>query len=516
MILSPSFLAVALTVISLGFWFGRRNKRDANLWMYGTYAGLAFVTWLNYFAVGALAESIPTIIRDFILIGVVGLVQSMAVAKRISVVTALVLILGLFIVAYSIPLPAANGVQSTPTTSITTTSDQQTDYPQAAADGEYLVEKRPDVSEAQLKDWASIHGIKIRPAFTMDAEDATLLDEYYILDTKEASSTIQQLIIDSDLTTWVEMNEVITVDPLPAKVIPENKSVYGINDPAANQQWIMEALAMPEYYALLSQQKPKKVAKIAILDTGVDANHEDIKGNYFTTQRKYDNDPRGHGTHCAGIAAAVTNNKVGIASMAGPGKFVEVTSIKVLSGSGMGTQSTIIQGILEAADSGVDVISLSLGGISSQRRQRAYNQAISYARRNNAIVLAAAGNSNRQASGYSPANTAGIICVSAIDNLLLRAPFSNRVQGIKMPIAAPGVGIYSTIPGSKYATYSGTSMACPFVAGLIGVLRSLNPDLNADEMYDILQKTAQRSREVADVGPIVQPAAALQHVVSPQ
>ena len=226
---------------------------------------------------------------------------------------------------------------------------------------------------------------------------------------------------------------------------------------------------------------------------------------------RLDVDSNGHGTHCAGVAAGVTNNGLGIGSLAGTGDspFVEVSSVKVLSAGGMGTQKTIIAGIIEATDEGADVISLSLGGRSNQSSQRAYSAAVNYAHRNGAIVVAAAGNSNRDAKDFAPANAEGMITVAAIDQLLLRAPFSNRTENISMAIAAPGVGIYSTVPGNSYRAYSGTSMACPFVAGLIGVMKSIRPELTHSDAYRIINGTGRESSETRITGRIVQPAAAL-------
>ncbi|MFK8164674.1 MAG: S8 family serine peptidase, partial [Lewinella sp.] len=295
-----------------------------------------------------------------------------------------------------------------------------------------------------------------------------------------------------------------------AEALKRNPSL-SINDPNTDQQWAMEVMQMEAYYRLLASQTPVKKAKIAILDTGVDGNHEDIKGNYFSINKKYDNDPMGHGTHCAGIAAGVTNNSIGIGSLAGTGKepFVEVTSIKVLSAGGMGTQKTIIAGIIEAADEGADVISLSLGGPSNSSRQKAYSQAVKYAHGQGAIVVSAAGNSNRDAKDYAPANATGMITVSAVDQDLKRAVFTNTVNNVKQGIAAPGVGIFSTTPDNNYKVFSGTSMACPFVAGLLGVMRSVNPDLSAKEAYNILKQTGKDVADTKTIGRVVQPEAAL-------
>ena len=101
-----------------------------------------------------------------------------------------------------------------------------------------------------------------------------------------------------------------------------------------------------------------------------------------------------------------------------------------------------------------------------------------YAAKKGAIVVVAAGNSNMNAKDYAPANTPGVITVAALDTNLNRASFSNFVQDLDQGIAAPGVAIYSSIPGNKYAAFNGTSMATPYVAGLVGLMKSLQPDLN--------------------------------------
>ena len=259
---------------------------------------------------------------------------------------------------------------------------------------------------------------------------------------------------------------------------------------------------------------PSKVtvpeALIAILDTGVDAKHEDLRTNYTSTKKKYDTDPQGHGTHCAGIAAAVSNNGIGIASAAPTPDFVEVTSIKVLSSFGIGTQRGIVNGILEAADLGADVISMSLGGRATPTKQRAYAEAIRYANERGAIVVVAAGNDGGPARQIAPANAEGVITVTALDNLSRKAVFSNTIEGIDMPIAAPGVDILSTWPGNEYKIASGTSMATPYVSGIVGLLKSIRPELTTAEVHRILLESGESLEEVRATGRLVDPVRALE------
>ncbi|TAK46412.1 MAG: subtilisin, partial [Saprospiraceae bacterium] len=278
-------------------------------------------------------------------------------------------------------------------------------------------------------------------------------------------------------------------------------------------QWGFEAMNMDKLYEFLKDKKPVKKTLLAILDTGVDAAHEDLQANFVSTQSKYDYDRMGHGTHCAGIAAAVSNNNKGIASFSQDNAFVQVTSIKVLSDGGYGTQKMIIDGILEAADNGAGVISLSLGGPSSDSKQRAYQKAVDYANRKGTIVLVAAGNSKTNARQYAPANTPGVIAVSAVDTLLGRANFSNLVQDLDMAVAAPGVKIYSTFPGNQYKTMNGTSMATPYVSGLVGLMKSLKPSLTTKQVFAILNKTGLETKDKKETGRLIQPAAAVRELL---
>jgi thermitase len=252
---------------------------------------------------------------------------------------------------------------------------------------------------------------------------------------------------------------------------------------------------------------------VAIIDSGVDAQHEDLTQQFYSSGTNHDTDPLGHGTHCAGIAAAISNNGVGIASLVPDATFMQVTSLKVMNAMGIGHQQATIQGMIKAADLGADVISMSLGSISSDSRQKAYEEAVKYCNARGAIVVAAAGNSDQNAKGYSPANAKGIITVSAVGIDKRKAPFSNSVKDMTYGIAAPGVKIMSTFPGQQYKELDGTSMATPMVAGLIGLLKSFNPDLTTKEVYDILYETGKVLPDGKSTGRLIQAADALERVL---
>jgi thermitase len=207
---------------------------------------------------------------------------------------------------------------------------------------------------------------------------------------------------------------------------------------------------------------------IAIVDTGVELTHPDLASKLVpgTDVINGDSDPtddNGHGTHCAGIAAAMTNNGLGIAGVA---PNCSIMPVKVLDSSGSGYLSTIAQGIRWAVDHGAKVISLSLGSTS---QTQTLQDAVTYATSNGALVVAAAGNDNSSAKLY-PAACTGALSVGAVNSNDSRASFSN--YGSWVSVAAPGVNILSCWTGSQYANASGTSMATPHVAGLAALLYS--------------------------------------------
>ena len=220
--------------------------------------------------------------------------------------------------------------------------------------------------------------------------------------------------------------------------------------------------------------------KVAVLDTGIDYNHDDLciyGGVDFSGSESY-MDYNGHGTHCAGIIAAREYRKkvVGVAPRA------KLYAVKVLGNDGGGYTSGIIAGMEWCIDNGIQVASMSLGG--PQGPSVAYSNAISKCQLNGVIVVVAAGNSGH--TNYfpwvcSPANSiqaktwsASPIAVGAVDKRNQIADFSSRghkyLPWNPVGCVAPGVKVNSTIPGNKYVEMSGTSMACPHVAGLAALL----------------------------------------------
>ncbi len=225
--------------------------------------------------------------------------------------------------------------------------------------------------------------------------------------------------------------------------------------------------------------------KIAILDTGIEESHSDLSGkvvgsaNFTSSPTVIDQD--GHGTHVAGIAAAATNNNNGIA---GTGYNASLLNAKVLDDTGSGYYSWIANGIIWAADNGANVINLSLGGPSSSF---ALQDAVNYAWSKGVVITAAAGNNNSSSPSY-PAYYQNSIAVAATDSNDSKASFSN--YGSWVDVASPGVAIYSTVNGNSYATWSGTSMATPFTAGLAALVWAKGTCTTNVCVREYIEKTA--------------------------
>lgn len=384
---------------------------------------------------------------------------------------------------------------------------------------ELLVEtKNGEIPEGYAR-LISKYGLTVREAFHPEDPSLSQLDEFVAIGIPDAAEKNTEEIIRKIKrvggTQYVEYNEVIKLELRQANsTIPTVTAKY-VNDPMAGQQWGWDKVQGDHLHEKLGKLKPqpKKKALIAIIDSGVDGAHADLSNQFLASNSNNDSDPLGHGTHCAGIAAAVSNNSIGIASLVPDASYVQVTSIKVMNSLGVGSQMATIEGMIKAADMGADVISMSLGGMSSDSKQKAYEEAVRYANAKGAIVVAAAGNSNQNAKNYAPANAKGIITVSAIGADQKKASFSNTVNDLKFGIAAPGVKIMSTYPHQQYKELDGTSMATPMVAGLVGLIKSFRPDIKTDEMYQILFDTGMKHPDDKMTGRMIQAADALERIL---
>jgi thermitase len=380
-----------------------------------------------------------------------------------------------------------------------------------------LVELGPDDNIGEIQSLIDEFGGTAERAFPSVglAEDEDLAQVFLVSGIKKEllKKFLDLLRRQLDDVDYAELNDAVGISP-PIFVetsASRNAGPFFANDPMAEQQWALSAAQINEAHDWLRNAKPVRKAIVAVLDTGVDARHEDIKGT-FSSHSPATSDAHGHGTHCAGIAGAATNNGTGIASLNWNGNFVEVASYKALGDDGMGSLESIAQSIIDATTDGADVISMSLGQFTPVPSKIVVD-AVEFALQRDVIIVAAAGNSNQDASMHMPSNIDGVISVAAVDQQLRKAAFSNINTKLNRPIAAPGVNILSLEPGGRYGQKSGTSMATPLVAGLIGVMRALNPNVTADQAYEILRDTGVDGQDVAKTGKVVQASHALSQVL---
>lgn len=231
-----------------------------------------------------------------------------------------------------------------------------------------------------------------------------------------------------------------------------------------------------------------KGVKVAIVDTGI-ASHTDLAvagGANFTDYTSSYQDDNGHGTHVAGIAAA-QNNGTGIV---GAAPDAALYSVKVLGGDGSGYLSDVIAGIDWAIANDMDIVNLSLGMATDSF---ALHQIVDQAYSRDILIVAAAGNSGTSTGTGDtvnyPAKYSSVIAVGATDSSDLRASFSST--GPDVEVAAPGSGVTSTYLNGQYVRMSGTSMASPYVAGQLALLKEAFPAMTAGELRSKLQSSVK-------------------------
>lgn len=312
---------------------------------------------------------------------------------------------------------------------------------------------------------------------------------------------VNSLIADMEQLSFVEYAEKVDIC-LPSD-IPNDLSAA---------QWHLVKVDAPLAWDLT--QGSSSIV-IAIVDNAIDVNHPDLAGNiwvnpgeipsngidddlngYVDDVNGYDvadqdnnpNPPPGtnnvspfnHGTHCAGIASAATDNGLGIASL---GYNVRIMGVKCSPDTGNGNQLTAsYEGIDYAIAAGADIISMSFGSSNAPFTGQLLMNA---AAARGITMIAAAGNSGTSTPFY-PAAFNNVIAVGATDQADNKATFSN--YGSYVDVMAPGVNIYSTLTGgNNYGYLSGTSMACPLVAGLAGLVLSVNSSLSPSNVETIIE-----------------------------
>ncbi|HYN96033.1 MAG TPA: S8 family serine peptidase [Pilimelia sp.] len=293
--------------------------------------------------------------------------------------------------------------------------------------------------------------------------------------------------IDGDAKTALrELSQDAAVDSVSldyyrtAAVVP-NDTFYG-----SNQQYLSLA-RLPQAWDVI-RSAPSQV--IAVIDSGVDASHPDLAGRVVPGYNAVSpgastTDTYGHGTLVAGVAAANTNNAVGVAGAAWNGR---VMPVKASSGNSFLT-SDIVEGIRWAADHGAKVINMSFAGFEASSAELA---AVEYAASRGAVLVAAAGNEAGDVPVY-PAAYPGVLAVGATDSSGASVDFSS--WGDWVDVSAPGFGIASTFPGRTYSVENGTSFSAPLVSGVAALVLARYPSFTATQVANRIKATAR------DAGP---------------
>lgn len=347
---------------------------------------------------------------------------------------------------------------------------------------EIVVIVKPGSAEAQIQSLASSVG-------------ATIVGGIPLL-------RMYQFRLNSTPSSLAALQAIVTT--IKGNAIVENATTHDVgtttavtpNDPRWGTQFGPVKIRADEAWVI-----SRGFATIAVLDTGVDYSHLDLAGKVILgpDYADGDNNPfddQGHGTHVAGIAAARSNNGIGVTGIAWNSNILAVKVLKAAGGVGAGVALSVAQGIIYSANRGVRVMNLSLGW-PTFAWQLITCPAVTYARTVRGTVVVAAAGNNANSTPLYPGGCAGAFTVGSTTSGDGRSTFSNF--GGYVSIAAPGTGIMSTVPtgacglcnATGYSSLNGTSMAAPHVAGAVAVLLARQPGLNASQIEDRLKKTAE-------------------------
>lgn len=335
----------------------------------------------------------------------------------------------------------------------------------------------------------------------------------------EIQSTVVKSLSDHPDVDIIEPNFIYRINKAP-------------NDPMLGQLWGMKNVGQPDSQKKdgiagmdINAEKAWDIQTgsrdiiVAVIDTGVDFNHPDLKDNMWTNDAELNGkagvdddgngivddiygasfvnanaptgsplDDHGHGTHCSGTIGAKGDDGKGIVGVAWN---VRIMGVKFLSASGSGSLDGALKAIDYATSKGAKVLSNSWGGGGYSETLK---QAIERSHAAGTLFVAAAGNesNNNDASPTYPAtyDVPNVLSVAAVDNRGQIASFSNYGKS-KVHVGAPGVNVYSSVKGGKYDSWSGTSMAAPHVSGMAALLASNEPTLTGVQMKERILATSR-------------------------
>ncbi len=329
--------------------------------------------------------------------------------------------------------------------------------------GELLIQAKPGVTRKAVDNLLHPHG-------AVTAGEIENIRVRRIKVPEDALEQVKKALSNNPNIQFVEENFIAEAGYVP-------------NDERYPSQWHLPMIAAPDGwdYTTGSQSVP-----IAIIDSGVDPTHPDLAGNLIAGYNFLGNntdtqDIQGHGTAVAGSAAAMTDNITGVAGVAWNSPIMPLV---VVNTDGSATYYDIAQAINYAADQGVRIMNISLGGSSSSSTLQ---NAVNYAWNKGAVIIAAASNYSTD-TPYYPAACANVVAASATTSSDTFASFSN--YGTWVDISAPGASILTTSRGGGYGSWSGTSFSSPITAGVAALILSANPSLTNAQVVDILTQNA--------------------------
>ena len=396
--------------------------------------------------------------------------------------------------------PPGNGVISGTVRITSQNTLSASDLTMPFVEGEIIVQFKPQVSLQSLNR-LSVGVVELEQVRPLSLERTFLYRAN--LNREDTLALLHQLQEQSDVA-YAHPNYLLFAQAIP-------------NDPEySNQRWHYEAIRLPEAWDI--EKGTSSPVTVAVIDGGVPTGHPDFAGKllpgydfYSDAATSGDGDGRDpnpedtapgtdyHGSHVTGTVAAATNNSLGVA---GVSWGAQVVPIRALSG-GSGTLADVADALRWAAGLSVNgvppnsnpakVINMSLGGPVACTSAPALQQAINEASAVGAIIVVAAGNSNADASTFSPAGCSGVVTVGATNASGSRAWYSN--YGTRIDVMAPGgeagQPVFSTLASGAYGGKAGTSMAAPHVAGVLALMKSKNPNLTVAEAVNILKETAR-------------------------
>lgn len=295
-----------------------------------------------------------------------------------------------------------------------------------------------------------------------------------VLQVPESAATgISTALMRTGLFTFVE----------PDGVAHSAQTVVDPNDPDFSSQWHLATIQSPSGWALTTGVTS---VPIAIIDSGVDGTHPDlatklIPGWNFLTGTSNTADDLGHGTAVAGTAAAATDNATGVAGVSWGNPIMPLV---VLNSSDYASYSDIANAITYAADQGVRVMNISIGGSSASSTLQS---AVDYAWNKGAVIFASAMN-NSTSAPYYPAACTNVVAVSATDQNDNLASFSD--YGSWIDLSAPGTSILTTMMGGSYGYWQGTSFSSPIAAATAALVLSLRPTLSNSSLVALLEQNS--------------------------